>query len=189
VAVAGVGGPDYLVLQAWLEHQGVDADAIRYGEIRMEQQLAALAEGRVAAALLAEPYLSVALERGARIVGAPYADPYLEPLGGLPLSYFVAEAGWLQTHGDVARRFAQAVHRTHAELQANPAAHREAALGERGLAPAVAARVGLPTLATHVTVPQLQAWADLMGRPQPGQAAASPAHLTISPDLLFDTVR
>jgi NitT/TauT family transport system substrate-binding protein len=185
VAVAGIGGPDHLVLQEWLERQGVDPRTVRFAEIGAPQLWPAVAEGRVAAALLPEPYLTAALEQGAHWLASPYADL----TGDTPLSYFVAEAGWLREHADVARRFAQAVHRANAYLEANPQAHREAMARHLGLEPALANRMALPTLETRLAPAQLQRWADLLARATPPEQAAALTRAVAPADVLFDSVR
>jgi NitT/TauT family transport system substrate-binding protein len=185
VAVAGIGGPDHLVLQEWPERQGVDPRTVRFAEMGAPQLWPAVAEGRVAAALLPEPYLTAALEHGAHWLASPYADL----TGDTPLSYFVAEAGWLREHADVARRFAQAVHRANAYLEANPQAHREAMARHLGLEPALANRLALPTLETRLAPAQLQRWADLLARAAPPEQAAALQRAAAPVDVLFDTVR
>jgi NitT/TauT family transport system substrate-binding protein len=185
VAVAGIGGPDHLLLQEWLERQGVNPRTVRFAEIAAPQLWPAVAEGRVAGALLAEPHLSAAIEEGARALASPYAD---QP-GDTPLSYFVAESTWLREHADVARRFAQAVHRANAYLEANPQVHREAMARHLGLDPALANRVALPRLETRLAPAQLQRWADLLARATPPEQAAALARAVAPADLLFDTVR
>jgi NitT/TauT family transport system substrate-binding protein len=185
VAVAGIGGPDHLVLQEWLERQGVNPQSVRFAEIAAPQLWPAVAEGRVAAALLPEPYLTAALEQGAHWLASPYADL----TGDTPLSYFVAEAAWLREHGGVARRFAQAVHRANAYLDANPQAHREAMARHLGLEPGLVNRMALPTLETRLAPAQLQRWADLLARATPPEQAAALRRAAAPVDVLFDTVR
>lgn len=183
VGVLSQGSPDHLMLQAWLGRQGVDPGRVHFAELSLPLLVGALVEGRLDAALMPEPYLSGLVERGARALDSPYSDLTKEPT---PLSYFVAEASWLSSHGDVARRFAAMLHRTHAALQADPAAYRAATARRLGRDPAIVDRIALPILQTQVTPAQVQAWADLF--PQP--AAASPARLAPTPsDLLFDSVR
>jgi NitT/TauT family transport system substrate-binding protein len=184
VVLAGSGAPDYFALLGWLERHGVDPRTVEFGEAGAPQLWPAVAEGRAAAALLAEPYLSAAVERGAQVLASPYEDQ----AGSTPLSYFVADAAWLRDHGDVARRFAQAVHRAHAYLEADPTAHRDAMVRHLGFDPALTRRVALPTLETRLTPTQIQGWADLLARATPPEQAASLAR-TAAADLLFDSVR
>jgi NitT/TauT family transport system substrate-binding protein len=182
VGVPALGGADHLMLQAWLGRHGIDAASVQFVELPPALLVAGLFDGGLDAALLPEPYLSAAVERGARALESPYADL----AGPTPLAYFVADAGWLAGHAHVARRFAVALHRAHAALQADPAAYRAATVRHLGRDPAFADRVALPALETRVTPAQLQAWADAF----PAQPAGrlSPLAL-VAPDVLFDSVR
>ncbi|HLH22319.1 MAG TPA: hypothetical protein VK066_07335 [Chloroflexota bacterium] len=140
-------------------------------------------DGRLDAALLSEPYLSAVTDYGVRALDSPYGDL---GQGSTALSYFVADATWLSSHGDQARRFASIIHRTHADLQANPVAYRAALARHLGLDQAIADRVALPTLETRVTVAQVQRWVELLPQLDAGHGVSLPL---VSSDILFDSVR
>jgi NitT/TauT family transport system substrate-binding protein len=186
VGVAALGSPDHLMLQTWLGSQGIDPASVHFAELPAPLLVSALLAGRLDAALLAEPYLSTTVERGARALDSPYSDLTKE---STPLNYFVAEGSWLSSHSDVARRFARVIHRVHADLQANPTAYRAAMVGHLGLDQALVDRMALPRLETHVSLSQVQTWADLLP-PRPTATAPGAATLPlVASNILFDTVR
>ncbi len=182
VAVADVGSPDALVLQAWLDRQGIEPPTVRLVHVAPPQQWSAVAQGHVAAALLAEPYLSAALGRGARWLASPYADQPTD----LPLSYFVADLAWLRRNGDRARRFASVIHRVHTRLQTDPVAHRAATARYLGLDAPPPDQLTVPRLETRLTAAQVEGWAAIIQRTAGG---AQPTRAVNGAALLFDTVQ
>jgi NitT/TauT family transport system substrate-binding protein len=58
----------HIGLLKWLKRGGVSADQVRFSQIPFGQMLGPLARGNVDAAVLPEPFLTVALQRGARRV-------------------------------------------------------------------------------------------------------------------------
>ncbi len=186
IGVLSLGSPDHLMLQSWLTGQGLDPQSVRFAELPPALLIPALVEGRLDAALLPEPYLSAVTEHGVRALDSPYSELLKEPTS---LSYYVADASWLSSHGDQARRFASVIHRVHADLQADPVAHRAATVGHPALDQALADRVALPSLETHVALSQVQTWANLLPSQQTSAAPGAAPLPLVTSDILFDTVR
>jgi NitT/TauT family transport system substrate-binding protein len=61
-----------LGVRAWLEENGVDPKNVKFTFIAFPQMLGPLAQGTVDAALLPEPYLTLAIQQGARRVASPF---------------------------------------------------------------------------------------------------------------------
>ncbi len=186
IGVTALGSPDHLMLQAWFGRQGIDPASVRFVELPAPLLVSALQNSRLDAALLSEPYLSAAVELGARVLDSPYGDLTKEPT---PLSYFVTDGAWLSSHGEVAHRFATAIHRIHADLQASPSAYRAALVAHGGVDQALADRLALPTLQTRVTLSQVQTWADILSLPQTATTPGLAPLPLVTSDLLYDTVR
>lgn len=105
VAVNGLRNITQIGADAWIDAHGGDSAKVRYVEMPFPQMRAALAAGRVDAAVIAEPELSAALDAGARTLGEPYtaiAKRFL--IGG----WFVTR-DWAKAHPSEAERFASAI--------------------------------------------------------------------------------
>ena len=61
-----------LGVKEWLEKNGVDPKDVKFTYIPFPQMLGPLAQGTVDAALLPEPYLTLALQQGAKRVASPF---------------------------------------------------------------------------------------------------------------------
>jgi NitT/TauT family transport system substrate-binding protein len=107
VAVNALGGSPHIAVKAWADKNGGDANAVHFVELSFPAMPAALAGGRVDAAMIAEPALSAALENG-RLLGDAYGA-----IGPLWISdCIVATDTWLDAHADEAGKLAGALHAT-----------------------------------------------------------------------------
>jgi NitT/TauT family transport system substrate-binding protein len=107
VGVNALGGSPHIAVKAWIDKNGGDAAAVHFIELTFPSMPAAIAGGRVDAAMIAEPALTAALVNG-RLMGDAYGA-----IGPLWLSdAIVATEAWIEAHGDEAHRFAQALHAT-----------------------------------------------------------------------------
>ena len=105
IAINGLRNITQIGADAWIAAHGGDTAKVRYVELPFPQMAAALATGRVDAAVIAEPELSDALAGGARALAQPYtaiADRFL--IGG----WFVTRP-WARAHPEQLRRFAAAI--------------------------------------------------------------------------------
>jgi len=174
VAVNALGGSPHIAVRAWIDKNGGDAGGVHFVELSFPSMPAALAGGRVDAAMIAEPALTAALEQG-RWLGDAYGA-----IGPLWLSdCIVATEAWIDAHGDEARRFAQALHAT--ALWANRNHDKTAELSARTLKidPAVVYTMRRAVFAETVTARLLQPVIDAgvtygaLTKPQPAQDAFS----------------
>ncbi|HWP28512.1 MAG TPA: ABC transporter substrate-binding protein [Chloroflexota bacterium] len=147
---------DRLMLQAWLDRQGVERGRVTLVELPESVHVRALLEGAVDAVSAVEPFVSGALGRGTRVLAHHYTDTNASTL----LSYYVATAAWLDGHADVARRFARALHRANAALEADPALKQQVVARRLGIATDLAGRMGHAALPTRVDPAALQWWSD-----------------------------
>jgi ABC-type nitrate/sulfonate/bicarbonate transport system substrate-binding protein len=177
IGVSGTDPGDRLAVQAWLQQQGVEPAAVTVGELPDGQAVAALLSGRVDAVSAVEPFLSIGVEHGARVLAHHYTDLNASTV----LSQYVATGGWLSRNGDVARRFARAVHRAHAALEADPARRRQAAAERLGITDELSERIRHPDLQTSVDRDGIAWWLDV-GRRLGGMQRPLSAR-----DLVFDS--
>jgi NitT/TauT family transport system substrate-binding protein len=120
VAVNGLRDLTQYEMQAWIDKNGGDLRTIRIIETPFSEMGTALETGRVAAAIMAEPYTTAALAQG-RVVG----DASAAVAKRFMITGWFAEAGWLAKNPDEAKRLQAALLQTarfgnvnHAETQA-----------------------------------------------------------------------
>lgn len=96
-----------MAAREWMRQNGVDLDKVRLVEIPFSSMTAALERGTVAAAMVAEPFLSDA-RNDLRVLGNAY-DTVSK---AFYISTFMAQRTWLTANPDVARRLRQALYDT-----------------------------------------------------------------------------
>ena len=105
IAVSGIKNITQVGASAWIDQNGGDVASIRWIELPFPQMAAALAAGRVDAAVVAEPELSGALAENARLLAPVYSAIRSEFLIGA----WFARSDWVKAHPDVVKRFAAAI--------------------------------------------------------------------------------
>jgi NitT/TauT family transport system substrate-binding protein len=174
VGVNALGGSPHIAVKAWIDKNEGDAAAVHFVELTFPSMPAAIAAGRVDAAMIAEPALTAALQNG-RQLGDAYGA-----IGPLWLSdAIVATEAWIEAHGDEARRFAQALRAT--ALWANRNHDKTADISARTLKiePAVVRTMRRAVFAETVTPRLLQPVIDAgvtygaLGKAQPAEDAFS----------------
>jgi len=98
-----------IATMAWLEKNGADPKLVKFVEMPVASQPAALENGRLDVSLLAEPVLSQTLATGkVRVFAKPYSALGTGWLIGV---YFTTDA-WARAHPDLVRKFADVMAQT-----------------------------------------------------------------------------
>jgi NitT/TauT family transport system substrate-binding protein len=149
-----------LAAKASLAKRGVDVSKIELAEVDFPDMNGALAEGRVDAAFQIEPFVSLGVKEGHRIVDRPYVGT--KP--GLQIGCYFTSERYLSENEDVVERFRQGVADTAAAIAEDPAAFR-AFLPEASEIPPPAARNAiLPAWKADNDQASLELTAELMER-------------------------
>lgn len=116
IAVASLGDLAQFGPMAWLDANGGDSTAVHFVEMPFAVMPVALAEHRVDAAVVTEPFATRARE-SARVIAPAY-----DAIGArFLISVYFATPAWPAAHPEVARRFAALIYRTAAYANANHA--------------------------------------------------------------------
>lgn len=107
IAVNGLRDLTQYEVQAWVDKNGGDVKSIKLVEIPFSEMGTALVQGRVDAAILAEPFLTAA-KANARILADP--NPAIAPR--YVITCWFALQDWLDAHAETARRFAATMQKT-----------------------------------------------------------------------------
>jgi NitT/TauT family transport system substrate-binding protein len=143
-----------------LSKQGVDVSGIELAEVDFPDMNGALAQGRVDAAFQIEPFVSLGLKEGYRVVDRPYVGT--KP--GLQIgSYFTSEQ-FLAENADVVDRFRQGVADTAAAISEDPDGFREFLPKASEIPPPAARKAILPEWKGENDPESLDLTAELMER-------------------------
>jgi len=153
VAVNALGNVNDLALTVLLATAGKDPQGIRLVEIPFPNMEAALASGAVAAALVAEPFLSSALAHGARrLVAAPHAVFGQEFM----IAGWFAKTDWTAAHPEQVAAFRRAIDKASTYITAHPTEMPAILTRFTKLSKETAAHIALPAFATGLNLAALQ---------------------------------
>jgi NitT/TauT family transport system substrate-binding protein len=149
-----------LTAKASLAKQGVDVSEIELAEVDFPDMNGALAQGRVDAAFQIEPFVSLALKEGHRIIDRPYVGT--KP--GLQIGCYFTSEQYQAENEDVVERFQQGVAETAEAIERDPEAFREFLPEASEIPPPAAQKAVLPTWKAETDQASLDLTADLMER-------------------------
>jgi NitT/TauT family transport system substrate-binding protein len=149
-----------LAAKASLAKQGVDVSEIELAEVDFPDMNGALAEGRVDAAFQIEPFVSLALKEGHRVIDRPYVGT--KP--GLQIGCYFTSEQYLSQNEDVVERFRQGVADTAAAIAEDPSAFREFLPEASEIPPPAAQKAILPAWKAENDQASLDLTAELMER-------------------------
>jgi NitT/TauT family transport system substrate-binding protein len=147
IALNGLGSVNQVTVDAALRRRGVDTSHIRYVEIPLPNMVAALAKGRVDAADVVEPFLTIAKGKGLKSL----LDNYREAAPDLTIGTYLTTGQFVKAYPDVTRRFARAMNRSLRYAASHPAEVRKVILTYTKITPAVAKKMKLPIWRTRLT--------------------------------------
>lgn len=123
VAVNQLNGTAELAVKAAVDNRGADSSKVKFIELPFPQMVAAVKAGRVDAALVADPFLSVGLGAGLHDVLAPQAYG----LPGLPSIIFVSSQKYASSAASTIHKFIVAMTAADKAANADPATARSVA--------------------------------------------------------------
>ena len=146
--------------KASLAGQDVDVSKIELTEVDFPDMNAAITEGRVDAAFQIEPFVSLGVAEGLRIVDRPYVGT--KP--GLQIGCYFTSERYLSENEDVVERFREGVADTAAAIAEDPAAFREFLPEASEIPPPAAQKAILPEWKAENDQASLDLTAELMAR-------------------------
>jgi NitT/TauT family transport system substrate-binding protein len=104
VGVSSLSNTTFYALKNWIDKNGGDSKSVHFVELPNSEMSAALKQGRIDAAMLAEPALSQA-KADVDVLG----DAFGAIAPHWTVGVFVASKSWVEANPDVAHRFVQAM--------------------------------------------------------------------------------
>jgi NitT/TauT family transport system substrate-binding protein len=147
IAINGLGSVNQVTVDAALRRRRVDTSHIRYVEIPLPNMAAALSAGRVDAADVVEPFLTIGEGKGERSL----LDNYREAAPDLTIGTYLTTGQFVKAYPDVVRRFARAMNRSLRYAASHPDEVRSVILTYTEISPAVAKKMKLPVWRTRLT--------------------------------------
>jgi NitT/TauT family transport system substrate-binding protein len=158
IAVNTLKNVNEVVLKSYLEAHGVEPTALKYIELGFPDMLAAITQHRVDAALVIEPFATVAQSQGARVL----FHPYVEAKPNLGVGTYSATEKYVQDNPAVVKAFRQAAAQTAAYITAHPDEYRAALPKIAKVQADLASRVNIPVWNDRIDTASLQFFADRM---------------------------
>jgi NitT/TauT family transport system substrate-binding protein len=146
--------------KASLAKQGVDVSKIELAEVDFPDMNGAIAEGRVDAAFQIEPFVSLGVKEGHRVIDRPYVGT--KP--GLQIGCYFTSEQYLSENEDVVQRFREGVADTAAAIAEDPASFREFLPEASEIPPPAAQKAILPAWKAENDAASLELTAELMER-------------------------
>ena len=121
IAVPTLGDTAQAGVEKWLQQNDVSLASVRFVEIANPEMGAALAAGRIDAAMIPEPFRTTAQESDARLFAKPF-----DAIGRqFMIGVWYGKKDWVTQHADTARRFARAIYAAARWANANHAQSAE----------------------------------------------------------------
>ncbi len=155
IAVNTLANINQLIADAWLTAHGVNPNSVTYVGIAFPDMPAVIAQGGVAAAIVDEPFLSVVVDAGAKILDPhPYSVINPSPV----FSCWLAATSWVNAHKTVAADYAKALSEAAAYIDAHPDYLRSILPKYIGLTNQAANSIVLSTIISSISVNDLAVW-------------------------------
>jgi NitT/TauT family transport system substrate-binding protein len=149
-----------LAAKASLAKQGVDVSKIELAEVDFPDMNGALTQGRVDAAFQIEPFVSLAVKEGHRVIDRPYVGT--KP--GLQIGCYFTSEQYLSENEDVVERFSEGVADTATAIGNDPAGFRKFLPEASEIPPPAAQKAVLPAWKAENDQASLELTAELMER-------------------------
>lgn len=177
VAVTGLADLTYYATLAWLDQKGGTASGVKFVELKLPEMAPALAAHRVDAAVLIEPFVTA---NGGELRTLATVDDFVAKRF-LATGWLVSDA-WLQSHADVARRFAAVMKQTAEWANGHRKESAEILLHYTKLSPETAAKMNRATYGVELETATMQPVIDSTQKYGDLKRAMSASELMWSPD-------
>jgi NitT/TauT family transport system substrate-binding protein len=157
VAVNALNNSNQLLTEAYLKAHGVNPASVHFVGLMYPDMPAALSSGRVAAAIVDEPFTTiVTTAQGAKILAAE-PDQAIAPHA--LYSCWVAPANWITAHRQQAAKFVAAIQQANSYIAAHPAYLPTILPKYTAVTSKLAGHVTLPDFTTTITAADVEPWA------------------------------
>jgi NitT/TauT family transport system substrate-binding protein len=136
---------------------GGDPEAVKFVELAFPDMAAAVKEGRVDAAWVVEPFLTIAKQQGDRVIASNLVDTFPK----LQIATYFTSEQLAKSNPDLVKRFTEAMDESLTYAQEHPDEARDILASYTKIDPAVAKEMTLPLWEPGINKESLQKLADL----------------------------
>lgn len=158
VAVNNLKNIGDTTIRASIRKAGGDATNVKFVELPFPDMPAAVAEKRLDAAWVVEPFFTVTQNQGARVIASNFVDAAPD----LTVATYFTTDEVVKEKADLTERFTAAIEKSLRYAQEHPDEAREILLTYTKIDPAVAEKMTLPAWPTEINKASVQIMADLM---------------------------
>lgn len=170
ISVNGLNNVGPLTINTALTKAGADYKSVKYTEVQFPSANAALQQGRVDAAFVAEPFLSQGLAQGERVI----LYPFEQTAPSYTVSTYFTTSKYAEAHPDVVDRFVRAMNKSLAYAQSHPKAVRGIVPTYTKVPAEAAAKIRLPQWTPDMNKPTIK---------QTSKLALEYGYISKQPDL------
>lgn len=160
IAIATLHSVPEMTTKYLLEQNDVDPDAVEYLELPFPEMLPAMDRGEIDAAWILEPFRTLALNDGHRLLTSAAVETY----PGLAIGTTAASTEYINANPEVVQSFYNAIARTTDSVNSDPDAFRTYLVEKEAIPAPFADDMVMPIFATDVDEPSLELMAELMFR-------------------------
>jgi len=158
VAVNALNNSNQLVTDKYLQAHGVNPASVHFVGLAYPDMPAALSSGRVAAAIIDEPFTTiVTTTQGSKLLAA---EPDQAIAAHALYACWVAPSGWLSAHRELAAKYLAAIEQADAYVAAHPAFLPSILPKYTSVSASLAGHVTLPDFTTQISAADVQPWAN-----------------------------
>nr|MDT0657345.1 ABC transporter substrate-binding protein [Micromonospora sp. DSM 115978] len=158
VAVNNLKNIGDTTVRAAIRKAGGDPSGVEFVELAFPDMPAAVANKRVDAAWIVEPFFTVAQDQGARVIASNFVDT----APNMTIAAYFTTERMIQENADLTERFTAAIEKSLAYAQEHPDEARQALLGYTQIDAAVTEKITLPAWTGEINRDSTQVLADLM---------------------------
>jgi NitT/TauT family transport system substrate-binding protein len=160
-ATAGLNTIAEYLPRAWMDKHGGDSSTVKFVELPFPETPDALASGRVDAAYVVEPFVTIAQKKNAARILAT-GDDAIGPI--YTATGWFATAQWAKAHPDLVTRFAAAMLEAARWANANPTKVVPTLVKELHADPVIVAAANRAYFVERLVAAQLQPWIDVTAK-------------------------
>lgn len=159
LAVNAQGSQPHIAASKILKDAGVDPKSVRIVAMPMADAIAALDQGRIQAAAMAEPFVTIGREQGARLLSPLYSIAFHST--GMESVYFASQS-FIDSRRDEVDAFSRAIIKANQLANEDREVLQEVLVSKLELDPALAGKMTVPTYATDTNAATLVEISEVM---------------------------
>lgn len=154
VAVNGLGAIVHVAAAQAVVDDGGDPDEVTFVAMPFPDMMQALAQGRIDAASVVEPFATIGESQGSTVIARPYSSSFGS---GETFAVMFSAGPFVEENPEVTERFVRALNRANEEAATNRDAVEQALITHGRMEPGIVSQIRLPGFGTEVSADAITA--------------------------------